>query len=196
MAVNDVLALTVIGSLHGQTVINTMHYVQVEGVITVGEPLLVAAWIAHCMPDWKAVHSVEYSIEGVMAQRILPVPPSVPFLTTTANGPGTVAGDSLPSSVAVTLTKRTVFAGPRYRGRLFMAGIPVDWNFNSVVSPAGSIVYQALCDKLDDNLDDADTMLWSPVLWHRETQAYNNITRFDARNTLRNQRRRQVGVGF
>lgn len=196
MAVNDIFRVNVIQSLHGQTIINTLHYRQStadadEANNASGLANLVAT---NLVPVMKALQSAELSHTGVTAQKIWPLPVKVGFLNTTGAGPGGVAGDSLPTSVAVVISKTTQFAGRKYRGRAYIAGVPVSHESNSALA-AGVIPNWLTLSAEMDNFYFVGTDTWQPTIWHKSTSTFDDVTTCFLKTFLRNQRRRQLGVG-
>lgn len=193
MAINDRYRLTVIGSLHGQTIMNVLHY----NVITLGanpDASMAPAWLTANKAKWLACHSNEYTMESILVQKIHPAPTSLAVQTAVAAGVGTVAQNSLPTSVAAVLTKTTLFAGPRWRGRLYLSGVPETFESDSQISILGQTAYNVLGASLASVLV-AGGNEWDPVLYHRDDHSVVILQTIVCRPVLRNQRRRQVGRG-
>lgn len=194
MAVGDIFRVTMEQALHSQTIMNTLHY---RCVTTGGadSPVLAALITSNITPLMKAVQSNELTHGPVYVQKIWPLPPLLPAANNTAIGVAGVAQNSLPTSMAVVITKKTEFAGRKYRGRFFAAGVPVTHENDSRLALANVAAWQALADALDDVLV---TPGWSfqPVLWHKATKTYHDLMSGEVRLILRNQRRRQVGKGI
>jgi hypothetical protein len=96
--------------------------------------------------------------------------------------------------MSLTITKTTRFAGRKYRGRAFFAGLPVTSESDSLLAPAVLANWEVISDLFNDIITNGD-VVWQPILWHRATNTYDDILTAHVKLVLRNQRRRQVGVG-
>lgn len=191
MAVNDVFQAVIEQKLHNQTVLNVLHF-----RLDADQPTAVALnqdVRTIIIPTMKGVQSNELQHVAVWTQKIWPLPPLNAVRDATAAGPGTVAQNSLPTSVAVVLTKRTAFAGRKYRGRVYVCGVPVTHESDSTLAAANQAAWQALADKFAFAAWAASD--FTPIIWHRGPKTDDTVITVEARTILRNQRRRQVGVG-
>lgn len=196
MAVGDIYSVIVRGRVHSQTTMNVFHYrVSIDGDADDADGL-VAAFAANCQTEWLACCSDEWELTGYICQKIHPLPVLSAFTQEVAFSAGTVAGNSLPSSVAVVMTKRTNLGGRVGRGRTYMPGVPSSFEDNSEITDAGYATYLALANRLDNSLTSQIGGSYTPVIWHRTPRTSDSITQFIPRTTLRNQRRRQVGRGI
>lgn len=195
MAISDIYQLTIVGQLHGQTILNVLHYQQSGGSALNTSQELVTEWRAFCEAHWLACCSNEYKIVGYICQRIRPLPVMAAYESGALNLSGTVAQNSLPTSMAAVLTKRTDIAGRSYRGRIYMAGVPATYEDDSEITGAASNVYGAVATDLVGPMTDPANNTWAHVLWRRKVGQSQPITSVVVRATLRNQRRRQVGRG-
>jgi len=197
MPVGDIFRVSIMQRLHGQRLINTLHYrLKVDDPAGFG-PLggvLADRIRSQILPEMKACQSAELTHEGIIVQKIWPLPPQVPKLNTVDNGPGTPVSSSLPTSVAVVITKMTDFAGRKYRGRIYVGGVPVSHENDSVLDAAVLPTWGALATKLFANMT-TGLYVFEPVLWHKESHTFDVVSFASARAVLRNQRRRQVGKG-
>jgi len=196
MAVGDVYSVVLHSRQHAQDLMNVMHYENVSGGTPDDSSLIAAAWLAQHTAAWRACCSDEWEILGLSVQKIKPVPVLLAFTQSLSNNEGTVAGDSLPTSMSAVITKRTAFGGPSGRGRLYLAGVPLSFELNSTVTDAGLLIYQTLGNLLDNNITLAGGAVYRPVVWNRTDKTTRPIVSTLARRTLRNQRRRQVGRGI
>lgn len=194
MAVGDIFRVVAEQSLHGQTVLNVFHYIVGAVGATDETTGLASKFVATVIPPLKAVQSNELSHVSVTVQKIFPLPVRVPYRNVNGVGAGTVAQNSLPTSMAVVGTKRTSFAGRKFRGRVFFAGVPVTHEDNSVLAAANIAAWQAVCDAVKTTLSDTGTD-WNPVLFHKATNTSDLLTACEIRTVMRNQRRRQIGKG-
>lgn len=197
LAVGDIGMAVIRQTLHGQTILNTLHYrIKEFAPATFGHTIfsLAAGVAAKFVPLMKAVQSVELVHDNVTAQKIRPLPPELAVATTVHAGGGTVASGSLPTSDCAVITKRTQFAGVKYRGRMYVAGIPVSSEDNSKLAAGVLANWEPLVLAFNDEVTNAD-VTWQPILWHRAALNYDLIETAELRTILRTQRRRQLGVG-
>jgi len=186
-----------IGSLHGQLTVNRFFYYATTGPGNVAS--LLDRIKTNVVINIYGLLSPEFTVVRLEGQRVSPKP--LTFLTTLAiNLPGTLTGASVPSSVAVVVAKHTNFAGRKYRGRFFFAGIPASSHANSLLTTTAATAWQTFAGFCDDNLTDVDGTQWEPILSHgyvpnTDVLSYTPITQCVASSVLRNQRRRQVGRG-
>lgn len=192
MAVGDIYQAVIKQKLHGQTVLNVLHFRADTALNTAADLALQVA--TKIVTPMRVVQSAELSHEGVTAQKIWPLPPELAVLDLSELDPGAVAGDSLPTSVAVTVTKKTAFAGRRYRGRMFIGGVPVTSEANSTL--AGAVLAAWIAAFAGLPASEWAATDWTPVLYHRDDHTYGIITNYEVRTNLHNQRRRQVGRGI
>lgn len=196
MAVNDIYRIGIKQTLHLQNILTILHYRQTASADPPNDQLSIAERVATTIvPLMKAVQSSELWHDLVYSQKIWPLPPLVPTEQKTAPGAGGVAGGSLPTSVAVTITKRTQFAGRKYRGRAFIAGVPVTSESDSQLAQAQMAAWQQLADGMALTLQGFNENIYQPVLWHQGPKTWDAIVACSARTVLRNQRRRQIGKG-
>lgn len=197
LAIGDIGQATIKQRLHGQTILNVLHYrISEFAPGSFGHTIqsLAAGVATKFVPAMKAVQSQELTHEGVIAQKIRPLPPELAVVNTAFNGTGSVGVGSLPSSMSLVITKRTRFAGRKYRGRVFVAGLPTTSEDDSKLAAAVLANWEAVAVLFNDFVINGD-VTWEPILWHRSSNTYDAIETAEVRTVLRNQRRRQVGVG-
>lgn len=195
MAVGDILQVTFKGFLHGQTILNTLHwYEEASGVGNPGNTLasnMDTRWTANIVTRL----SNEFTHDETQAQRIFPRPPLVPSIAGPITPiPGGIAFNSLPTQNSAIITKRSPFAGVKYRGRMFLAGIPVNEELDSQLTTVYQDSLLTGATALLQNLTVAG-FTWRPVIFHRATNTIDPITSFVVQRIIRAQRRRQVGRG-
>lgn len=194
MAVNDIYRVTIVGNLHGQDIQTVLHYRESVTAGANGQPSLAAAVDAAFAANVLTVISSEYTYELTLAQKIYPGIPQFPTANGTGTGTGGVGGGSLPTTVTAVVKKRTTLAGPRYRGRVFQAGIPLSYEFDSTITVAGRI---ALLNGWSTVLTGlvAGGYTFTPIIWHKDTLLFDDVNQLAMDLPLRVQRRREVGVG-
>jgi len=208
MAVGDVWRVVVRATIHGQQTINTFYYEQTVGGgiadITNATSLANAIFAADWWDGYVALHSDEWTATSMGLQRINNNDPggtlSPTYDINTVDVSGTTAGGSLPSSVAFVIRRRTNLAGRRGYGRIYLTGFPSIWEIDSKVATASATFITAKDAFINNaNIDLVNAgITWSP----RHFAAKNPLVKatvirqwaYD--DVLRNQRRRQVGVGM
>lgn len=208
MAVGDVWRVAVQATIHAQLTINTFYYQHTAGGaiadITTATSLVNAILGSAWWPFYLDMHSAEWVATVISPQRISDGDPTA-TLTPTYNidivdAPGTTGGGSLPSSMAFVIRRRTNLPGRRGYGRIYLTGFPLAWENDSIANlgvPAFvTAISGFIANANADLVNGANT--WSP----RHYAAKNTLTRatpirqwaYDL--VLRNQRRRQIGVGM
>jgi hypothetical protein len=198
MAAGDIVQANLVQTLHAQTLLTRFFYVTDTGpgdlsaFLTAFGTRITAALPPILSSDWTGVR--------IDVQRVSPRP--VTFqVTEVLNAPGQNVGPSLPSSVAVVVSKRTQFAGRKYRGRWYFGGFRASDTLNSQLTASALALIQTQMDTLATPLVAGANETWFPILSHgyiagTEVIAYDKLTGVTARQILRNQRRRQIGVGI
>jgi hypothetical protein len=197
MATNDIVQARMIGSLDGQLTVNQFFYLAQSG------PGNVAPFLdklrTGVINNIYGLMAPSFTVVRLEGQRASPKPRT--FLATLAiNIAGAQTGAAVPSSVSVVVSKHSAFAGRKYRGRWYFAGVPVSQVSASQLIPAAATQWQVFANFCDDVLTDADGTVWVPVISNGYVQdtgvlAYTQIVGCQAQSVLRNQRRRQVGRG-
>lgn len=195
MALNDIYQVVCRFTLHGQTCLNILHYQETVSAGALGQQQLAIVADDEVLAGYRVNCSAEMTYNDVTVQRV--TGGAIPTATVVATNTGlcAVAGECLPISDTVVLTKRTGLAGPRYRGRVFVPGIPISYELNSKLGAAGTAAMTALATVLSNNRTIAG-YTFQPVLFHRDTKSGNNITAVEPQPVLRAQRRRQIGKGI
>lgn len=195
MAVNDIFQINMIGQLHGQATVNTFHYrVSVQGTGD-AEPVLLPAFHTAVGAKVKIACSNEWSLVRTTVQKIRPLPPRLALETVAGAGPGALFQESMPTSIAVVVSKRTILAGRAYRGRCYFAGISAAHEIDSQLTTAGALVWDDVATGMETSLI-ASGYTFVPVVFHRGDGTSTDIISSLVRLPFRNQRRRQVGKGI
>lgn len=193
MAVGDLFQLNVVGKVHGQTTVNTFYYrIKVQAA---GDPRqkLIDCWIAGCHTDYVACLSSEWTTDHFEAAGLQPVLPKVDFFDAT---PGAVAGVCLPSSVAAVMRRKTLTPGRTGRGRVYLPAIPNSFEDDSKIAVAAQPTYTALGLSLGLDIVDAGWTFTPQHVRRKPALQGLDIDRWTLDSIMRNQRRRQVGVGI
>lgn len=190
MAVGDIFRVTIQGKQAGETWVNVMHYRESATGVGNAETELADSCDAVLGPAYKTFLSHDASYDQVAVQRIDPLPVSYTVIDNTNAGIGLVAQDMLPPANAMTVTKKTAYAGRKYRGRVFLPGIPKTYTSDGGFTAGGLAAGQLLADDLKSpRLPGAWT--FTPILWHRSSRTYTVLTDMTARQVPRVQRRRE-----
>lgn len=199
MAVGDIYQLTISGTLQGQRIMNVSHYsVDVDALPSALSQGMFNWAAGTLIPAIVQVQSNNFHWDQVFTQKIWPVPVFIP-VGGTVNILGANVEDSLPAEVAATITRRSVLAGPRYRGRIYVAGIALSMLdqttglFNAAFTAGAAATEAALHASIPSSPVGGSL---GPVLYHRADHTTTVITSALSRATPRSQRRRQVGRGI
>lgn len=194
MAVGDILQATIVQSLQGSQMVNVLHY-RVDAIGTGTAEIALAQELGETLaPAMKSALSTEWAYVATIGQRLRPLPMTFPFIDTTDAGSGSVTGAALPAQNALNITKTTLFAGTRWRGRFCLTGLPVaaqvggQWSASAITSVSG--IVSALLLQLQPG-----AWVFRPVLFHRDDGTVTPIDDFVVQKTVRAQRRRQFGKG-
>lgn len=195
MALDDIYRITLDSTLHGQRVLNTFHYRLNDPVTGNFSDSLALAWQAEIVGPLLALVSNEFTALGVICQRIRPLPVLAAYTEALVSASGLVEAPSLPSSVAVVVSKYTELAGSANRGRNYFAGLTDTHEDESQLAVAWRAGWQSFADLLSDIIVDGAAHNFVPCVFHRSTGLFTDIVNCVVRGPLRNQRRRQVGRG-
>lgn len=192
----DIVELRLVGTLYGQRTINTFHYLVGAGSPATDDLLeFQDAWRLACWTD-NISTLLSQSLENcfTQAQTIAPVRKVVNDfpLTPSTGGVGEVAA---PPTVTAVLRKQSLTAGKKYQGRVFLPGIAItDINggrLTDVAYTAWEDISAVLADPITFN-----TRTATPIIYSTKDAAIRaNIIGGAADQTLRSQRRREIGKG-
>jgi len=196
MAINDVIQARIVGQLHGQTTINTLCYVVRDANTT---PEDVANDVAGNVVSFILLATCgDFQVLRVDTQVIDPLPRT--FVTSVdVQANGSLPGQSIPSSSAVVIRKRTTFAGRKYRGRCYFAGVPTDNVVSSMLNASAQIAWKKVATAMLQGVGGIGQIPATPVLFapHKGYSPLPQpLTATIVDPILRNQRRRQIGVGI
>lgn len=194
MSVGDIYRVTLSQTLHAQQVLNTLYYRETVNGGASPATALALRVAQVVVPPLKAVQSNELSHLEVLAQKIWPQPVALPASDISAAGAGGVASSSLPTSNAVVITKTTLFAGRKYRGRVFIGGVPVSAEDDSKLAAAVTASWVVFAQTLAAVLVSGG-YTFVPIIYHKTTHTDDQIQNAIVRTILRVQRRREIGKG-
>lgn len=194
MSVGDIYECSILGRQDGQITATVFHYRQASGNAGDQSGALAASVDGSLAAGLKTTLSPEWSYDLSSVARVSPLPRTAPTLNSTNAGPGTIGTFAAPSSVAAVLKKKTALAGRKYRGRFFLPGVPLSVIADSQLTAGGVTSFAAMATLLQGNIVNA-AGTFNPVIFHRASLTFDNITSVTVDPVLRNQRRRQVGRG-
>jgi hypothetical protein len=211
MPVNKAYRCAELCGLDGQTMINVFGYQQMSGnssgdtdQVQLGkafENVILAAQVN----TWA--DQVSYGFLEIR-ELALPGDPIVGIDYAFTPGTGTVEEPSVPPAVAVVIRRRTSFLGRKYRGRVYCFGCPQSMVVNGALLPTtgGHNQFAALATLMEGTIVSGDpgAPTFRPVLVAKDATVVGGdnpgwrvtpITSCVVDDTLRSQRRRQLGVG-
>jgi len=197
MLVGDILKVrAVCATLNtAQIAVNVRHY-RVSGIAGTGvtQQAITDAINTAWAPLYKPLLAANAQYRGIGVQKIFPVPPTAETINASLNGVGTAAGDMLPTQTCGLLQLRTTFAGPYYRGRVYLP-FPAEGDSDANGAPTAGYVVNALALATQMKLTFAVTVganqnTMIPIIWHRATLAYSDITVINGIFRWATQRRR------
>ena len=193
--VNQILRSRAYATQGNQTAIN-IRYWQVLSVTTGGALLseLCAAMEAQLAPHYQNMMVASAAWHGLDLATYTPAPPGIAQISNLAAGPGKIAGSAAPLQVCGVVSLRTAQIGRANRGRLyapFLGAASID------VSGQANPAYLGYLNALGDNYAGSivvvgvnGTTNLSPVLWHKKTATWTQLTHYISRSQLGTQRRR------
>lgn len=195
LAANDILEVKFFCSNANQQGINVLHY-RVASVAGGNFPdsTLVDAMSALAGPIYRAWLPAVCGYLGCRLQRIFPRPQPIAQTSTGGAGAGAQATDPLPAITAFLVTKRSESAGPGGRGRVFLPFWPEGLNdVNGEPEAAGAALANnfRLQFLVPITIVQAGvTIVLTPILWNRDTEAATVITNSVLRDEWYHQDRR------
>lgn len=194
MAVDDIYRCTIVGQLHGQTMNNVLFYREATSAGANGQTALASALDSKYATNILPRQSDEYTYKGALVQRFSPGTPLVATLNSTNTGAGGIVGNSLPTSSAAVIKKLTTLAGRKYRGRLFLPGIPTAHEDDSELSAAAETALATAFSNFGVSATSGG-FVFNLILWHKASSTYTDVSIWEVTTPLRVQRRREVGRG-
>jgi len=206
MAFNDIYKLVIHQRLHGQEVINKLHFVQeLLGTGNLSQTL-ADDFRTNMDATLRARSSPDLQLEYVEAQRIVPWGDG-PYLSMWPAGTfGTAPFNNSPSGMmAEVITIYTAGAGRRKRGRMYLSGLGSIAVANGLISSSQNVRTVNFANALSTRyLTMPRVGGFALGIWSRtnagstppfSSDAFTIATAVTVRTTARTQRRRQIGVG-
>lgn len=195
----DVIEIQIVGTLHGQETRNTFHYFVDEaddsndGAATIA--LLLADFETDVYNAMLSVMAADWSVKAITGQKITNGRMRL-VVHNPATTAGQVAGVSCPSTTAAVISRYGEGAGREFQGRVFIPAVPSTWEVDSKISPSRMSMYEAVATNLLGDLSDGMTLDCHPTLNRSGLDPDNQrVIATVARDILRVQRRREIGVG-
>jgi len=178
---NDVVLARFYCYAFDQVAINNVHF-RATSVVANPTTAHFAALLGTTMPAlYIALMSPSADYIGVATQKIFPVPKHIPDVDLTGIGVGTATGHILPRQTSGIVTKRTAFAGKKYRGRVYVPFPSEADNQDPQGTPTAGYITRLNTFKTSlignwtiNTGGNQATMV--PVLWHEDTSTYTDIT--------------------
>jgi len=195
LAVNDIYRVNIYCLCGSQTAITALYY-RISAVGGGATDQDLANIMDSTWDDaYKAQMTTDSSYRGVGVQRRIPTPTTVMVFANAGAGAGTKAAPVLPKQICGVITKRTGFAGRKYRGRIY---IPFPGEVDSEGTQGRpTAAYQAalaaLAPSFAANVVDAvgpETLTAEPGLFRAVNSEFNPLTSCVARPYWGTQRRR------
>jgi len=193
LAVNDVWQLNLKGRLFGQRTNNVFYYKVTAA--TGAQPLVdfFSQWVVDFETLWCNLVSEDWTGDTVTLKKLVPSKSrGIDFGITWV---GAVAQASLPPSTAAVISRWNYDNGPFNRGRIFIAGIPDTFHSEGQLTNPAMAISVLLAAQMDDPCEDPGDFTCVPGLYHRPANTFKAIDATTARQILRQQRRREIGVG-
>ncbi len=150
LVVGEIYTCRILSYCDDQLGVNVLHYKVTEATPINDYTAEHVAGIlsAKIAADMKALLVARADYLGVEAAAWGPIP-GAPFFSGSGANPGQAAGDAMSRQTAGILTKKTLLAGRRKRGRMY-----IPFPAESQNDPAGhpTVAYQTLLQNLGDNL--------------------------------------------
>lgn len=188
MALNDVIEVCFYTRQGSQTAVNVWHY------NIIGQSATPPAYTDYANhfgtligPLYRAILANTSSYYGTSARKVWPLPISVLGTSILGQGVGSLADPPMGKQLAGMITKRTLTAGPKGRGRMFVAfpaegsntgdGVPTAAYISSILTIGSNLA----TDQAVSSAIPGDSANLRPVIWRRNTGTMHNITSVVAR---------------
>lgn len=220
VAANGIYKLAVIGTVHGQQHVHTLHFRSTAAPTALAaseetyQSDLLAAWQTAARTPWRALHfnfnkpCQQYQVRKVCGT--IPLPAGLDAAETPPNDTGTgvpTAAEWVASWLCHVVTLRTPFSGRRYRGRNFIGGMQEDQVSGDTISTSRltltTTYYEALRTAFitpDDLTKIASLFVFSrkqaAVGGTQCHQAGGDVRSYQVRNNLATMKSRKFGSGI
>lgn len=206
IGVDDVIKVAFYSRLYSQRILNVLHYrvAEITGAPSEGLWLQSAANAfsftaigGTLQTELIANMSLDVTVDTVRVQKVFPEP-SI-YYEDIIGLQGSLTGTAGTANVAASISKRTETPGRRGIGRLQLAGIQqIDYVAGILTSTAIARLV-GLADAMKATVTVAvGTTLLAPILFHGPgaTTVFSDVVDTQVQTTVRDMRRRTVGVGI
>lgn len=207
LALDDVVSLSIWGTLFGQRIITVLHYaVSVVSAGSTEDQLKQFAndWVSGTgsvpgsLDHMLEAQGIEYTCDYVRAQRVSPT--RTIFMQWNSNDVGTHADPCTTANIAISLQKRTATPGRKGVGRVQLAGIPQTGYADGSVNPVYEVakLLPWCTDLMSSFTTSAGPVTFVPVLYNptNPTPHYSPLIQVLPESTVRTMHRRTLRVGI
>lgn len=198
---NDLVEIQIVGRLDGQRTRNVFHYrfnpevTEDDGIA--GLTAALGDFETRVLEPLLAVSSNAWHVESCTIQKVASV--RYRAIQSLLAVSGDIEEDALPSGCSAVLSLYALDADRQSQGRKFFSGIPISQEANSILLEEYVLGIQTVGDAMMTPLStgDVETLyltLTTPTSPHSVTPQWD-VVQTVARNIVRYQRRREVGVG-
>lgn len=203
--VNDVYQVILRAQQFGQNFQNAFYY-QIKTVKLASAGAysdLQALFQSQVWDLMRAQISTTVVNARLRVQKVFPLPKLLFRYFTPIQTTGLNAGTPLPPATSVVLRAYAAQAGPQSRGRIFMFGVTADQNSQGQIPSAAVDGWRSLAQLLFEDAMISERYEFTPVLFRAGRPNANPpvvswtqpIVASDVNIVLRQQRRREIGVG-
>lgn len=190
---SDVLSVVIKGRLFGQRTNNTFFY---YFPVTDGNQTFVeffSEFNVTMQDPFCNFISQDWTADTITIRRVNQNPTrGIDFPITWS---GQVESDALPPSTAAVISRFNYSAGPNNRGRLFIPGVPTSFHSDGELTAPAMVLLEALAVAVKGTVEDLPDFQAEPGLWNRLASTFSSIEEATPRQILRQQRRREIGIG-
>jgi len=195
----DIAEIQIIGRLHGQETRNTFHYyIATASPIADGKAALTTLVNSFLSPVYEKIldfQSDDWTCSAVTVQKVSTTRMRL-IKVTPSDLIGNHSGLSCPSTTAAVVSRYCEEAGRSFQGRIFIPGVPLNLEENSLVNEEGMELLDIVATALKATITISGGVDAIPTL---SKGAHDPVTQrvvdATASDKLRVQRRREVGLG-
>lgn len=193
MAINDIYSLSIDSTVHNVVCTNVAHYkVVADGSGSDPAQALKDAWDETVKASWLACLQDDVRLFCMRIRQVTPAsePEKVFTLDVTYTG-GQSPGESIAASSVMIISFYSELYTKRGRGRMFLSGCPEDSEKKGQVTAAQIVLNETLGTKVRDNITETTTSsTWQQVIYHADTELFDDIVRTESRSILGSHRSR------
>lgn len=198
LPVGAILEVRLRGFIHGQETVNVFHYAAAQAVSdAVGElDLLKTAANSALVQKLRLYTTTEMAGMRTDLQWVYPTR-TVANLGSTPGQVGNLAGASVTSGATLVVRRTTQLAGRKYRGRIYLPGLPASYfTISQLNNTVPAAFYDDLTGMVTGSLTAANGNVYNPVIWSWKNKTVSTpIVAGAVDPVIRYQRRREIGKG-